>query len=392
VDRSGAATRARAVLARLGMPEIDPATPVRDLTVAQMQLVEIARAISLDARVLILDEPNSALSPRESERLFDVVRGLKARGVTIVYVSHHLDEVLRLANRITVLRDGRRVAQFEDMAKVQVPRLVAAMVGRDLDGGTRHGLAVGNPSAPPVLSVRGLTVPSQIGGLDLDLAPGEILGVAGLPDSGKDVLADALFGLAPRGGQVTVGGVTLRPEMPGHAIAAGLALVPADRRRGGALLAMTVAENVVSASLPRFLRWGLLRGRAVRAAAGDQTRSLDARITGLGQRMGTLSGGNQQKVILGRGLATGPRVLILHEPTRGIDVGAKAEIYGILRGLAGEGLAILLISSELPELVMQASRVVVMAGGRVTADLSGEAIHEETIMAAATDLPVLAAE
>jgi ABC-type sugar transport system ATPase subunit len=392
LDRTGAAKRARSLLACLGLPEIDPATPVRALTVAQMQLVEIARAISLKAQVLVLDEPNSALSPRESERLFEVVAGLRGQGVSIAYVSHHLDEVLRIADRVTVLRDGRRVAHYDSMAEVRVPDLVAAMVGRNLDAGAQHGLTAAAPSQPSVLRVRGLSVPGEIRGIDLDLAPGEILGVAGLPDSGKDALADALFGLRPRRGQVTVGGLALRPEAPQHAIAAGLALIPADRRRGGALLAMTVAENVVSASLPRFLRWGILRGRAVRDTAGTYARRLDARIAGLAQRMDTLSGGNQQKVILARGLVTQPRVLILHEPTRGIDVGAKAEIYAILRSLAAEGLAVLMISSELPEVVMQSSRVVVMAEGRVTADLRGPDISEENVMTAATGQQLHAAE
>ncbi len=392
LDRAGAAQRARSLLARLGMPEIDPAMPVRSLSVAQMQLVEIARAISLEARVLVLDEPNSALSPRESERLFEVVAGLRSQGVSIVYVSHHLEEVLRIADRITVLRDGQRVAHYDSLTEVRVHDLVAAMVGRDLGEGAQHGLTAAAPKEGPVLRVRRLEVPGEIRGVDLDLAPGEILGVAGLPDSGKDILADALFGLAPRSGQVTVAGVPLRPEAPQHAIAAGLALIPADRRRGGALLAMTVAENVVSASLPQFLRWGVLRRSAVRRTAGTYAKRLDTRIAGLGQRMGTLSGGNQQKVILARGLVTRPRVLILHEPTRGIDVGAKAEIYAILRSLAEEGLAVLLVSSELPEIVKQSSRVLVMAGGRITADLRGPAITEENVMTAATGQQLHAAE
>jgi ribose transport system ATP-binding protein len=381
-DRAGAAVRAHSLLSRLGMPEVDPLAPVRGLSVAQMQMVEIARAIGLDARVLILDEPNSALSPRESQRLFDVVRGLRDQGVAVAYISHHLDEVLGLADRVTVMRDGRVVARHASVQGVSPATLVSQMVGRDLGAVPRHA-RMARPAAP-VLTVRGLKVPRAILGLDLDLWPGEVLGVAGLPDSGKDVLAEALFGLRVRLGRVEVGGAVLPPLAPRRAIGMGLALVPADRRHGGALLAMSVAQNVVSASLPRLTRLGLLRGRAVRAEAGAQTRRLDARISGLGQRMATLSGGNQQKVILGRGLATSPRVLLLHEPTRGVDVGAKAEIYAILHGLAREGLAILLVSSELPEIVTQSHRVLVMAGGRVAAELEGEAIGEEAVMAAAT--------
>lgn len=392
LDRAAAGVKARGLLAKLGMAEIDPATLVSHLTIAQMQLVEIARAISLHARVLVLDEPNSALSPRESERLFEVIRALRDEGVSVVYVSHHLDEVLRLADRITVLRDGRHVVTLEDMSRVDVPSLVAAMVGRDLDTTAQYALTAPAIAAEPVVSVHGLTVGAHVHGIDFDLAPGEILGIAGMPDSGKDVLSDAIFGLIRRSGTVTVGGVTLPPMNPAGAIAAGLALIPADRRRGGALLAMTVAENIVSAAIPRFSRLGWLRRRKVHDTARDYARRLDARISGLAQRMGTLSGGNQQKVILARGLVTAPRVLILHEPTRGIDVGAKAEIYDILKGLAAEGLAVLLISSELPEVVMHASRVIVMADGVITATLTGPAISEENVMLAAAGAVPLAAE
>ena len=392
LDRKAAAQAARGLLARLGMPEIDPLQPVRFLSIAQMQLVEIARAISLSARVVVLDEPNSALSPRESDRLFEVVRGLRDEGVSVVYVSHHLDEVLRLADRITVLRDGRHVVTLDNMARVEVPALVSAMVGRNLDATTQHSLTAPAVTKGPVLSVRGLDVPGQFRSVDLDVAPGEILGVAGLPDSGKDALADAIFGLIPRAGRVTVADIALPAMNPAGSIAAGLALIPADRRRGGALLTMTVAENIISASLRRFSRLGWVRRGQVRGTASDYARRLDARISGLAQRMGTLSGGNQQKVILARGLVTAPRVLILHEPTRGIDVGAKAEIYDILKGLAADGMAILMISSELPEIVMHASRTLVMAQGRVTADLSGAAMTEESVMHAATAVVRHAAE
>jgi len=398
LNRAEAAQAARSLLARLGLTEIDPATPVRDLTVAQMQLVEIARAISRKVRVLVLDEPNSALSPRESERLFDVVRGLREDGVAIVYVSHHLDEVLGLADRITILRDGRHVATLDDLSGVTEAQLVSAMVGRDLDHAAQYALSAPAPQGV-ALRVQGLRVAGiagsrsgdarsggggQIGGIDFDLAPGEILGIAGLPDSGMDILSDALFGLMPRRGTVTVAGTVVPPEAPVRSIAAGLALIPADRRRGGALLAMTVSQNVVSAALPRFARAGMLRSGLIRRTAADYAGQLDARLASLAQRMGTLSGGNQQKIILARGMVTQPRVLILHEPTRGIDVGAKAEIYDILRRLAGDGMAILMISSELPEIVLQAGRVLVMQGGLIAADLRGADITEQNVMLAAT--------
>ena len=392
VDRRRAGAEARRILDRLGMGDLDPATPMRVLSVAQMQLVEIARALARDVRVLVLDEPNSALSPQESERLFAIVRGLRDQGVAIVYISHHLNEVLALADRISVMRDGALVETMADMAHVRVPRLVSAMVGRDLGAVTPHALGAAVPVGPARMSVSGLSVPGQISGLDLTVAPGEILGIAGLPDSGKDVLPAALFGLIPRGGTVRIGQRLVPPEAPAASIAAGLVLIPADRRDGGALLSMSVTENIVSATLGRFSFWGLLRRALMRDTADVRARQLDVRIAGLSQRMATLSGGNQQKVILARGMVANPQVLILHEPTRGIDVGAKEEIYRILKDLAAEGLAILMISSELPEIVLHTSRVVVMQGGRAAADFAGTAITEEAIMLAATGHAASAAE
>lgn len=384
--RKSAGRAAAATLARLGLDDVSTDTPVASLSVAQQQLVEIARAISQHARVLVLDEPNSALSPRESERLFDVVRALKAQGVTIIYVSHHLEEVLALADRISVMRDGRLITTIENGAEVDVDLLVALMVGRQVDAAEQYAL---RPEAhahlgEPVLEVRDLSVPGHIRNASFTLLQGEILGVAGLPDGGKDILADAIFGLAPRGGTIEIGGIRLPPGRPPMSIAAGISLIPADRRSAGALLSMTVAENAVSAALKRFTRHGVLRPRPIRDTASDYVGKLDARIASLGQKIATLSGGNQQKIILARGLVTGPRVLILHEPTRGIDVGAKAEIYAILKGLAADGLAILMISSELPEILLHSSRVIVMADRVVMGQLSGADITEEAIMALAT--------
>ncbi|WP_341863983.1 sugar ABC transporter ATP-binding protein [Gymnodinialimonas sp. 57CJ19] len=376
------AKAARAALDRIGLGEIETSTPVASLTVAQKQLVEIARAISQNARVLILDEPNSALSPRESERLFDIVKALRAEGVAIIYVSHHLQEVLDLADTISVMRDGQMITTVPAGPDISVEALVTHMVGRTLDAHDQYAL---RPDANThlgkvVLDVTQLSVPGEIADATFSLRAGEILGVAGLPDSGKDILAEAIFGLCPRGGDVMVGGIRLLPQRPFHTIAAGVSLVPADRRGAGALLEMSVAENTVSSSLKRFMSMGFLKNRAIRSEAQKSVENLDARISGLGQKIGTLSGGNQQKIILARGLLNGPRILILHEPTRGIDVGAKAEIYRILKELAAEGLAILMISSELPEVVLHSGRVIVMADGIVAGHLSGPQINEEAIM------------
>jgi len=377
-----ASKAARAALDRLGLSEIETDTPVASLSVAQKQLVEIARAISQNSRVLILDEPNSAISPRESARLFDIVRSLRSEGVTIIYVSHHLQEVLDLADTVSVMRDGQLIATIPADRDLSIDTLVTHMVGRTLNAHEQYAV---RPEATQhrgkvVLEVRGISVPGEISDASFTLASGEILGVAGLPDSGKDMLADALFGLFPRSGEVIVGGIRLQPHRPSHAISAGLSLVPADRRGAGALLDMSVIENAVSSSISRFTSLGFLRPGAMRAAADTHVRKLDARVADLGQTIATLSGGNQQKIILARGLLNGPRVLILHEPTRGIDVGAKAEIYRILKALAADGLAILMISSELPEIVLHSSRVLVMAEGHVSGQLSGADITEKRIM------------
>ena len=333
VPRAMMRAEARAALERLGMDSLDPDTRVSRLSVAEMQLVEIARAVRQRARVLVLDEPNSALSRRESERLFDVVRQLRAEGVTVIYVSHHLREVLDLADRVTIMRDGRTIETL-DNEDLSEQRLIHSMVGRDLGDVPpwRVNPAARSEGNPVVLSVTDLKAPG-LDGVSFEVRAGEILGVGGLPDSGKDGLGEALFGLCPREGRVAIDGA----ETPADALASircGMAFVPADRRGAGGLLAMTVADNVVSASLKRFSVAGVLQRAAIRREARAQVARLDARIARLGQKLGTLSGGNQQKIILGRSLVTHPRVLILHEPTRGIDVGAKAEIYGILRGIA----------------------------------------------------------
>jgi ABC-type sugar transport system ATPase subunit len=374
---------ARAALARLGMTKLDPDTKVGRLSVAEMQLVEIAGALRQRARVLVLDEPNSALSKRESERLFEVLRQLRSEGASIIIVSHHLREMLGLADRITVMRDGR-VIETLDNDGLSEDRLIRAMVGRTLSATTPWSqLPQARPDgADVVLSVENLTAPG-LEGLSFTVRAGEILGIGGLPDSGKDGLGEALFGLCDRLGRVAIDGKDLGAADPLASIRAGMSFVPADRRGTGALLTMSVAENVVSASLRRFSMSGFLRRGAIRREARAQVARLDARISHLGQRLATLSGGNQQKIILGRSLVTNPRVLVLHEPARGIDVGAKAEIYSILRGIAGEGVAIVMISSEIPELIMNAARVLVLRGGRLSGELTGAGINEETILARA---------
>jgi ribose transport system ATP-binding protein len=383
VPRAEMRSEARKALARLGVATLDPDTKVSRLSVAEMQLVEIASAIRQNARVLVLDEPNSALSKRESERLFEVVKQLRGEGVTVIYVSHHLREVIDVADRITVMRDGR-VIETLDNENLSEARLIRAMVGRDLGATKPWALdpAADTSGAEIALSVQNLMAPG-LDDVSFEVRAGEILGIGGLPDSGKDGLGEALFGLVERRGSIRVEGKEVPALDPLASIRDGMSFVPADRRGAGGLLSMSVANNVVAASLSRFSLAGMLRRGAIRREARAQVARLDARISHLAQKLATLSGGNQQKIILGRSLVTSPRVLILHEPTRGIDVGAKAEIYSILRGIASEGVAIVMISSEIPELIMNAARVLVLRAGRIAGELSGTAINEEAILARA---------
>jgi ABC-type sugar transport system ATPase subunit len=381
VPRSEMRRQARQALSRLGMTNVDPDTKVSRLSIAEKQLVEIAGAIRQNARVLVLDEPNSALSKRESERLFEIVKQLRAEGVTVIYVSHHLKEVLAIADRITVMRDGRRIETIDNV-DLDEGRLIRGMVGRNLGAARPWALDAPEPTGDVLLDVQNLTA-AGLDDVSFSVRAGEILGIGGLPDSGKDGLGEALFGLVIRQGRVVVEGKEIRPHDPVGAIRNGMSFVPADRRGASGLLTMSVADNVVSASLPRFSLAGVLRRGAIRREARAQVARLDARISHLAQKLGTLSGGNQQKIILGRSLITNPRVLVLHEPTRGIDVGAKAEIYQILRSIAQEGVAVILISSEIPELILNASRVLVMRGGRISGELAGSDIDEQTILARA---------
>jgi len=381
LNRGRFAAHARAVLVQLGIESIDLNTPVSQLGVAQQQLVEIAKAISGQVRLLVLDEPNSALNQEESEKLFQVLRQLKASGVGIVYVSHRLEEVLALADRITVLRDGRYIETL-DTATATVDGLIARMVGREVDM-LYHRAQSDIESGTMALAVNDLSTMNKVQNVTFAVRTGEIVGIAGLPDSGKDELIESCFGLHPYAGEITVGGAPVTLRSPTTAIAAGIAFIPADRRHVGALLVMNVQDNIVAANLPAVSTVGVLQPGAMRALGQEYVAKLDVRIAGLAQQMATLSGGNQQKVILARGMATQPKVLLLHEPTRGIDVGAKAEIYRILQDLAQDGVGILIASSELPELIGQCDRILVMHAGAITGEFSRSDAAEEPILACA---------
>jgi rhamnose transport system ATP-binding protein len=395
IDWRGRRERARALLARVGV-ELDLDRPAGTLRMAEQQLVEIARALGTQANVLLLDEPTAALTDVEAARLFTLVRALRADGVGCVYISHRLEEVLALADRVSVLRDGRLMAT-RPIAELTRDDMVRLMVGRDVDLGL-GGAPTGSRAADarPALDVRGLGCrASRLADVSLQLAPGEILGLAGLVGAGRTELARVLFGLTPADtGTIAVNGRACAIRTPSQAVALGLAYVPEDRRQHGVIGALSVAANTSLASLGRLARYGLLDRARERAEAQRYVQEFAIRTPSIDAAVGTLSGGNQQKVALARWLATAPRVLILDEPTQGVDIGAKAEIHRLIRTLAGEGLAILLISSELTELLGLAHRIGVMRGGRLVGVVDRAEASEERLMSLAlghAPLPVGAA-
>lgn len=382
VDRSIYAAAAR-VLESLGV-SISPRSRVGSLSIGQQQLVEIARALSMQSRLLIMDEPTSSLTQRETQRLFAVIADLKARGVSVVYISHRLAEVQAIADRVTVLRDGRNAGELA-RGEITHEALVRLMVGRDLTQFFPR-THVPRQDRAPLLEVRGLVVsPRQREPISFSILPGEVVAMAGLMGAGRTRLAQALFGIRRvLAGEVRVAGRPLRLKSPRAAIAAGLFLVPEDRRHLGLVLPFSVQRNVSLPSLAGLQRAGLVRAGQERALAQRMVDRLRIRTPHLRQPVALLSGGNQQKVVLAKWLARQARVLILDEPTRGVDVGAKTEIYGLIDALAHEGVAILMISSELEEILGMADRVLVMHEGRLAGELTRAQATEEAIMHLAT--------
>jgi ribose transport system ATP-binding protein len=385
IDRRRIEGDTERITQRLGLA-CPPRTLVSELPLGQQQLVEIARALSLRSRMLILDEPTSSLTERETLRLFQVLRELKKEGIGIVYISHRLKEVDAIADRVTVLRDGRNAGDLP-RAAIAHDAIVRLMVGRELKQffhRTRPGS--GTEAAPPVLEVRGLRwTDRQTRGLTFTLRAGEIVGLAGLMGAGRTELAETLFGVRPMvTGAVLLGGRRVLPREPADAIAAGIVLVPEDRRVEGLVLAETVKNNISLPSLRRVSRAGLVVPRRERELAGSLCERLNVRTPSLQQVVALLSGGNQQKVVLAKWLARTPRLLILDEPTRGIDVGAKSEIYALMDRLAHQGVAILMISSDLEEILGMSDRVLVMHEGHLAGELPRAALTEEAIMHLAT--------
>ncbi|MET8831968.1 sugar ABC transporter ATP-binding protein [Streptomyces sp. NPDC004610] len=374
--------RTRELLAELDL-DLDPGAPVRTLDLATQQLIVVARSIARGCRVLILDEPTAMLTPAEADRLFALMARLKSAGTTMLYVSHRMPEVFRLADHIQVLRDGGHVASWPRAATTP-DRAVAAMVGRELGQFTRRAARPGDPGVAPVLTVRELSG-RRHHGVSFDLRPGEILGVAGLPDSGRVELLHNLFGGdRGTGGSVELLGRPYDKRDPIASVERRLAFVPGERRAQGLLTTMSVGENIGALTTGTFSRLGLVRRRAFDASAADQARRLRVKTATMGQPITSLSGGNQQKAVLGRWLAIDPGVLILDEPTRGVDIGAKAEIYERLFALAADGLAILCSSSDLPELLTLTDRIAVMSEGRLVDVVDTALATEESIMTLAT--------
>jgi rhamnose transport system ATP-binding protein len=368
------------VLRRLGV-SIEAEGPVRGLSIADQQIVEIAKALTFDARVLIMDEPTAALSRPEVERLFGVVRALRERGVAVLFITHRVEEVFEICSAVTVMRDGEVVFDGAT-AEVTPEALVRRMVGRELAAMfPKRDTEIGRP----LLEVSRLTREGVFVDVSFTVRGGEIVALAGLVGAGRSEVARAIFGIdRPDAGRVSVGGVALRPGSPTAAMAAGVGFVPEDRRQQGLVMDLSVERNLALTRLGALSRFGIIgRGSEGRLAA-DWAERLRIRLHRLRDPVAFLSGGNQQKLVLAKWLATNPKLLIIDEPTRGIDVGTKAEVHRLLSELAASGLGVLMISSELPEVLGMADRILVMHEGRIVRELPGRGTGEEDVMQAAT--------
>ncbi|WP_327315187.1 sugar ABC transporter ATP-binding protein [Streptomyces sp. NBC_01235] len=378
IDRKRMNAEAARLLARVGV-DVDPRVQVRELGIARLQMVEIAKALSLDARVLIMDEPTAVLTTEEVDKLFRIVRKLRDDGVGIVFITHHLEEIAALGDRVTVLRDGRSVDQVP--ASTPEDELVRLMVGRSIEQQYPRERA---DAGAPLLKVRGLTRAGTFHDIDFEVRAGEVVGLAGLVGAGRTEVVRAVFG-ADRydSGTVEVQGSPLRPYDVNAAMDAGIGLVPEDRKGQGLVLDATVQENLGLVTLGRSTRAGFVDRAGQRRAADRISGQLKVRMAGLHQHVRTLSGGNQQKVVIGKWLLADTKVLILDEPTRGIDVGAKVEIYQLINELTASGHAVLMISSDLPEVLGMSDRVLVMSQGRIAGELLAQEATQDAVMALA---------
>jgi ribose transport system ATP-binding protein len=388
IDRGENNRTAAALLARIGLG-LPPTTPVAALSTGQQQMVEVAKALSVDARIIVMDEPTASLAAAESEQLFAIVRQLRADGIGIIYISHRMEEVLALSDRITVLRDGRYVGDLT-RAEATHDKIVAMMVGRELSNAYFPPKPDAATASDVVLEVKDLVVPGAPASVSFNIRRGEILGFAGLVGSGRTELMETIFGVTPAlGGTMTIAGKPFAPRSSREAIRRGVYLAPEDRKRHGLVLPMSVAENT---SLPSIgdgarRRLGWLDRRRERRMADEEVARLRTRTPSIHQKVVNLSGGNQQKVVLGKWLAMSPKVLILDEPTRGIDVGAKAEIYRHMADLAAQGIAIVMVSSDMEEVIGMSDRVVVMHERRIKGELARAELTQQRIASLMTGHP-----
>ncbi len=390
LDWKTAQARSRELLDTLEATELDVRARVGTLNVGNRQRVEIAKALSRNARLLILDEPTAALTSRDVEQLFNIVRKLRERGVGLIYISHRLEEVFELADRVTVLRDGQYIST-RPVSEVTEPELIRAMVGRTLDNLYPK---LDTTPGEVVLRVRDLHRRPATRGVSFEMRAGEIVGLAGLVGSGRSEMAQVLFGFLPAdSGTIEVFGKPASIKSPSDAMRLGIAYIPEDRQRQGLITPMTVRENSSLAVLRQMVRGPFIdRGGEV-SLAHSSVKQLDIRTPGIEQLVRNLSGGNQQKIVIAKWLASKPKFLIVDEPTRGIDVGAKSEIHRLLSSLAAQGLAILMISSDLPEVLGMSDRILVMRQGRLVAEYTrAEATQEKIVGAAMTEGTTAAAE
>lgn len=389
VDRREMERRAEVLLEAIE-PGIDVRAPVRALSPGHRQIVQIAAALDESAarggrspvRLIVFDEPTSSLSIAETERLLKIVRKLAERGITVVYVSHRIGEIFACCDRVTVLRDGRFVATTP-VAKLDEPTLVHQMIGRRVE--VARVERASREQQAPALEVRALSSPGRLRDLSVRVAPGEVVGIGGLVGAGRSELMDAVFGIDARAtGEVRVLGKEVRPRNPRTMIRAGVGYVPEDRRLQGLFFQLGVDENILMPVLPSLARAGIRRGSAERALVGERMRSFQVKAASPAATPGSLSGGNQQKLLIARWMGPRTRVLLLDEPTRGIDVGTKAEVYRLIRAAADEGVAVLLVTSEMAELLLLSDRIIVLSEGRLTGELRGADMTQENILRLAT--------
>lgn len=379
IDWTNMNKRAAEALKRLEI-DIDPRVPVSSLAVAQQQLVEIARALAFDARVIVMDEPTAALSEREVDGLLEIVRSLAKDGVGVIYVSHKLEEVFRVADRVTILRDGTHILT-DITSNLDKEKVIFAMVGRALV----HGKCPDRTLGQVVLTVKNLDVENSVRNVSFELHAGEVLGLAGLMGSGANEVVEALFGLRKaHADEIVLHGKVLVIDNPRNAIRSHLGYVPNDRKKAGLLPDLSVKQNISIGILERLRKVFWIDGNGEQASAETYRGKLNVRCSSLNQRISNLSGGNQQKVMLARALAEDCNVMLLAEPTRGVDVGAKAEIYTLIDALVDSGMAILLQSSELPEIIRLANRVVVFSSGQARGEFADADLTQESVMALAT--------